>query len=83
MLFRVSGGLYAQPPSYRELRNFNGDINVDVKAQKSIHFVAGMDYSFQMWDRPFKLTTEVYFKDLSDVNAYTIDNVRITIQSRQ
>jgi len=77
MLFRVSGGLYAQPPSYRELRNFNGDINVDVKAQKSIHFVTGMDYSFEMWDRPFKLTTEVYYKDLSDVNAYSIDNVRI------
>ncbi|MDD7913917.1 TonB-dependent receptor [Polaribacter ponticola] len=77
MLFRISGGLYAQPPSYRELRNFNGDINVEVKAQKSIHYVAGMDYSFDMWQRPFKLTTELYYKDLSDVNAYTIDNVRI------
>ena len=77
MLFRVSGGWYSQPPSYRELRDFNGDINVDVKAQKSIHYVAGMDYSFQMWDRPFKLTTELYYKDLSDVNAYSIDNVRI------
>jgi hypothetical protein len=77
MLFRFSGGLYAQPPSYRELRNFNGDVNVDVKAQKSIHYVAGMDYSFKMWERPFKLTTEVYYKDLSDVNAYSIDNVRI------
>ena len=77
MLFRFSGGLYAQPPSYRELRNFNGDVNVDVKTQKSIHYVAGMDYSFQMWKRPFKLTTEVYYKDLSDVNAYSIDNVRI------
>ena len=77
MLFRFSGGLYAQPPSYRELRNFEGDVNVDVKAQKSIHYVAGMDYSFQMWERPFKLTTEVYYKDLSDVNAYSIDNVRI------
>jgi hypothetical protein len=77
MLFRFSGGLYAQPPSYRELRNFDGDINVDVKAQKSVHYVAGMDYSFEMWDRPFKLTTEVYYKDLSDVNAYSIDNVRI------
>lgn len=77
MLFRFSGGLYAQPPSYRELRNFDGDLNVDVKAQKSIHYVAGMDYSFEMWDRPFKLTTEVYYKDLSDVNAYSIDNVRI------
>ncbi len=77
MLFRVSGGLYAQPPSYRELRDFNGDVNVDVKAQKSIHLVTGMDYSFNMWERPFKLTTEVYYKDLSDVNAYSIDNVRI------
>ena len=77
MLFRFSGGLYAQPPSYRELRNFNGDLNVDVKAQKSIHYVAGMDYSFKMWERPFKLTTEAYYKDLSDVNAYSIDNVRI------
>lgn len=77
MLFRVSGGWYSQPPSYRELRDFNGNINVDVKAQKSIHFVTGMDYSFEMWDRPFKLTTEIYYKDLTDVNAYTIDNVRI------
>lgn len=77
MLFRFSAGVYAQPPSYRELRDFNGDINVDVKAQKSIHFVSGMDYSFQMWDRPFKLTTELYYKDLTDVNSYTIDNVRI------
>ncbi len=77
MLFRFSAGLYAQPPSYRELRDFNGDINVDVKAQKSIHFVSGMDYSFEMWNRPFKLTSEVYYKDLSDVNSYTIDNVRI------
>ncbi|WP_237589009.1 TonB-dependent receptor [Polaribacter sargassicola] len=77
MLFRVSGGLYSQPPSYRELRDFNGDINVDVKAQKSIHFVSGMDYSFAMWERPFKLTTELYYKNLTDVNAYSVDNVRI------
>lgn len=77
MLFRFSAGWYSQPPSYRELRDFDGNLNVDVKAQKSIHFVTGMDYSFKMWDRPFKLTTEVYYKDLSDVNSYTIDNVRI------
>jgi hypothetical protein len=77
MLFRFSGGWYSQPPSYRELKNFNGKINSAVKAQKSIHFVAGMDYSFSAWERPFKLTTEIYYKDLSDVNAYSIDNVRI------
>ena len=77
MLFRVSGGWYSQPPSYRELKDYDGQLNVDVKAQKSIHFVSGMDYSFQMWKRPFKLTTEIYYKDLSNINAYSIDNVRI------
>lgn len=77
MLFRFSSGLYAQPPSYRELRDFNGNVNVNVKAQKSIHYVLGMDYSFDLWERPFKLTTEVYYKNLTDVNSYTIDNVRI------
>jgi len=77
MLFRFSGGWYSQPPSYRELKDYYGKINVNVKAQKSIHAVAGMDYSFNIWNRPFKLTTEMYFKDLNDVNAYSIDNVRI------
>jgi len=77
MLFRISGGWYSQPPSYRELRDSNGNINGTLKAQKSIHYVAGMDYSFEIWERPFKLTTEIYYKDLSDINAYTIDNVRI------
>lgn len=77
ILFRFSGGLYAQPPSYRELRDFNGILNINVAAQKSIHSVVGMDYSFKLWDRPFKLTSEAYFKNLTDVNSYTIDNVRI------
>ncbi|MDA9339531.1 TonB-dependent receptor [Polaribacter sp.] len=77
MLFRISGGWYSQPPSYRELKDYNGQLNVNVKAQKSIHFVSGMEYSFQMWKRPFKLTTEIYYKDLSNINAYSIDNVRI------
>ncbi len=81
MLFRISGGLYSQPPFYKELRGFDGNINPNVKAQKSIHAVIGSDYSFTMWNRPFKLTTEIYYKDLSDVNSYTVDNVRIRYQA--
>ena len=77
MLFRVSGGWYSQPPFYKELRGFDGTINKNVKAQKSIHLVLGNDYSFKMWDRPFKLTTEFYYKNLTDVNSYVVDNVRI------
>jgi len=77
LLFRASAGWYSQPPSYRELRDANGNINIDLKAQNSIHFVTGLDYSFEMWQRPFKLTTELYYKNLTNVNSYTIDNVRI------
>lgn len=77
MLFRISGGLYAQPPFYKELRGFDGNIVPNVKAQRSVHLVTGMDYSFEMWERPFKLTTELYYKNMSDINSYVVDNVRI------
>src|SRR5690606_30315865 len=77
MLFRLSGGFYHQPPFYRELRDPSGRVNPDVKAQQSIHVVLGNDYSFRMWGRRFKLVSEAYYKMLDDVNAYTIDNVRI------
>ncbi|WP_306568089.1 TonB-dependent receptor [Flavobacterium lindanitolerans] len=77
MVFRLSGGLYHQPPFYRELRGADGKVNPDVKAQQSIHVVLSNDYSFQMWQRPFKLVTEAYYKSMSDVNTYTLDNVRI------
>ncbi|WP_051238751.1 TonB-dependent receptor plug domain-containing protein [Gaetbulibacter saemankumensis] len=77
MLFRIASGLYYQPPFYRELRDETGTIQPDVKAQKSFHVVLGNDYSFKMWDRPFKLTSEVYYKKLSHVNTYTLENVRI------
>jgi len=77
MLFRVGTGFYYQPPFYRELRDQNGTVQPQVKAQQSIHFVVGNDYSFEMWKRPFKLTTEAYYKKLNDVNPYTVENVRI------
>lgn len=77
MLFRLSGGLYYQPPFYRELRDIQGNIKPDVKAQKAFHIVLGNEYSFDLWERPFTLHSEVYYKDLTDVNPYTLENVRI------
>ncbi len=77
LLFRLSAGIYQQPPFYRELRNFQGEVIPKVKAQKSVHLVAGNDWSFKLWDRPFTLNTEFYYKDLKDVNTYTLENVRI------
>lgn len=77
MVFRISGGVYHQPPFYREFRDFSGNLNPRVEAQKAIHLVLGHDYSFRMYSRPFKLTTEAYFKDMTNVNPYTLENVRI------
>lgn len=76
MVFRLSAGLYHQPPFYRELRNLQGVVQPDVDAQQALSIVLGNDFSFLMWDRPFKLVSEVYYKDMTDVNAFTIENVR-------
>ena len=77
MLFRFSGGLYHQPPFYRELRDAAGIVQPNTKAQQSIHLVISNDFSFKMWNRPFKLVSELYYKSLTNVNTYTIDNVRL------
>ncbi|MEI8204068.1 MAG: TonB-dependent receptor [Bacteroidota bacterium] len=77
MSFHFSTGYYYQPPFYRELRYPNGDLNKNLKAQKSIHFVLGTDYVFNMWNRPFKLAAETYYKYLDNLVPYDVDNVRI------
>ena len=75
--FKFATGLYYQPPLYRAMRGINGQINSNVVAQKSWHNVLGFNSFFKMWGRPFKFTTEAYYKYLWDVNPYEIDNVRI------
>jgi hypothetical protein len=81
MVFRFSLGMYHQPPFYRELRGNDGVVNPNVKAQQSVHLVLSNDYSFKLWDRPFKLISEAYYKHFTGVNTYTIDNVRIRYQA--
>ncbi|NCA85156.1 MAG: TonB-dependent receptor [Clostridia bacterium] len=77
ILFRLAAGYYYQPAFYRELRNFDGTIAEDQKAQKSIHLVGGADWNLTIWGRPFKFVTEVYYKFLDDLIPYEVDNVRI------
>ncbi len=76
-LWRLATGYYYQPPFYRELRGVDGVLNPNLKAQRSIHFVAGGDLNFKAWGRPFKFTTEAYYKHLDRMVPYVIDNVRI------
>ncbi|HXS58492.1 MAG TPA: TonB-dependent receptor [Hanamia sp.] len=76
-IFKVSGGIYDQPPFYREMRRYDGTINSALKSQKSIQYVAGFDYNLLYGDKPMRITTEAYYKSMTDVDPYDIDNVRI------
>ncbi|MDX5481780.1 MAG: TonB-dependent receptor [Hymenobacteraceae bacterium] len=80
--FKAAVGLYYQPPLYRELRNFEGELNPNIKAQRSLHAIVGSDYFFQAWGRDFKLTTEAYYKHMTRVIPYDIDNVRLRYYAR-
>ncbi|MDA7835913.1 TonB-dependent receptor [Salibacteraceae bacterium] len=76
-IFRASWGYYHQPAFYREMRDLNGNVNPAIRAQKSIHYVLGADYNFTMLGRPFKFVGEAYYKQLSEIIPYELDNVRI------
>lgn len=83
--FRFASGLYYQSPFYKELRdtvtdaygNVGVQLNKNIKAQRSIHYVFGTDYFFKSWNRPFKFTTEIYYKTADNVISYSVDNVKI------
>ena len=77
IVFRAAAGIYNQPPFYREFRRYDGTLNKDIKAQKSYQVVAGMDYNFKTGDRPFRFTAEAYYKRMTDIVPYDVDNVRI------
>ena len=77
LIFRTAGGFYYQPPFYRELRDLDGKIYLNTKAQKSIHAVIGGDYLFLALGREFKLTTEIFYKFLEELIPYKVNDIRI------
>lgn len=83
--FRFATGLYYQSPFFKELRDtttVNGvtvaTLNNKIKSQRSIHVVAAFDYRFRMKDRPYKFTAEAYYKALSNIIPYNVNNMKIT-----
>ncbi len=82
-IFRLSGGLYYQPPFYKEIRMKEGTLLSDSKAQKSVHFVAGNEFVFKSFGRIFKMYTEIYYKILDDIIPYQVDNVRVRYYANQ
>ena len=84
LTYRFSTGVYHQTPFYKEMRdtittnnNTIAFLRKDIKSQRSIHFVLGMEYKFRVSERPFKFTAEAYYKALSNLVPYNVDNVRV------
>jgi len=77
VVWRFATGWYHQPPIYREMRNLEGGVNPEIRAQEAIHFVLANDLKLKIWDRPFRLVTEAYYKDLNNLIPYELDNVRL------
>lgn len=84
LVLRLATGVYYQAPFYKELKDtttVNGNatvqLNKDIKSQKSIHLVLGAEYRFKVGLRPFKATAEAYYKHLTDLIPYNVDNVRV------
>jgi hypothetical protein len=85
LTYRFAAGLYYQAPFYKEMRDTITTagitvvkLNKNIKSQRSLQFFAAMDYRFQMNERPFKFTAEAYYKALSNLIPYNVQNVKIT-----
>jgi hypothetical protein len=85
LTYRFAAGLYYQAPFYKEMRDTITSagitvvkLNKNIKSQRSLQFFAAMDYRFQMNERPFKFTAEAYYKALSNLIPYNVQNVKIT-----
>lgn len=68
-------GIYQQMPFFKELKNREAAINPSVRAQKSIHYLVGMDYPFIWGSRPFKFSTELWYKSLTHLIPYKVTNL--------
>lgn len=82
---RLATGLYYQSPFFKELRDTTtrnsityATLNRKIKSQRSLHLIAGLDYRFSMKQRPFKFTTEIYYKILGNIVPYSVNNVKVT-----
>ena len=85
LTFRFATGIYYQAPFYKEMRDTvtqNGIttavLNEKIKSQRSIQVLAAMDYRFRMLNRPFKFSAEAYYKALSNLIPYNVQNLKIT-----
>ena len=77
LLLRFSAGTYNQAPFYREIKNYNGSLNAAARAQRSFQFITGTDYKFKGLGTNLKFSSEIYYKVLSRITPYKIEDLKI------
>lgn len=90
LAMRLAAGLYYQSPFYKEFRETKVDannnsyieLNRDIKSQRSFQVIFGTDYTFRAMNRPFKITAEAYYKNLSNLIPYELDNLKLVYSGR-
>ncbi len=80
ILFRLAAGIYSQPPFYREYRRPDGTLQPNLDPQTSYQTTATADWRFRLWQRPFSFTADLYYKYITHLVPYTIDNLRVRYQ---
>lgn len=83
--YRIATGLYYQSPFYKEFRMAESDelgnssirLNSDIKSPRSIQLILGTDYTFRTMNRPFKLSGEIYYKNIANFISYEYDNLKV------
>lgn len=84
--FRAAFGWYYQSPFFKEYRravtdeigNGRVELNRDIKSPRSLQVILGSDYTFRAMDRPFKITAEAYYKNVSRMISYEYDNLKVS-----
>jgi len=89
LTLRLAGGVYYQAPFYKELRDTTTTdgatvvcLNQDIRSQRSYQLVLGGEYKFRVAERPFKFTSELYYKKQSNLNPYNVDNLKVVYYGR-
>ncbi len=90
MTFRLATGLYYQAPFFKELRDTTttrgityATLNNKIKSQRSLQFILGVDHRFRMVNRMFRFSAEAYYKALSNLVPYSVNNVKIVYDASQ
>lgn len=83
--YRAAFGWYYQSPFFKEYRravqdevgNGTVELNRNIKSPRSIQVILGTDFTFRALNRPFKLTAEAYYKNISRMISYEYDNLKV------